>query len=507
MRISSLDIQDFRSFRELKNPLEFGSINVLVGANNSGKSSILKAIHLIQDGAELSPLDVRIGAIGSKITIGLTDVLGISMWGGLGSSGDLSMDIQLTGSADRRSIGVVRTLRHDRNGSSTVGGLQPVEPEHFVIPYFSKRKTVSFSEDVRNDYALTVAPNLMYLSAKLSRISNPAFPGHEVYRDTCKEILGFMVTAIPSQNGQRPGVYLANREALPIDQMGEGVPNIVGLLADLALSENKLFLIGEPENDLHPAALKALLGLIIESSNRNQFVISTHSNIVVSYLCAAAGSTLYNIQAPRGVLPTEAEAIKVPNNAESRLSVLRDLGYSFSDFELWDGWLILEEASAERIIRDYLIPWFVPKLARVRTLSTNGVDQIASTFEDFNRLVRFTHLERAYAGAAWVRVDGDAAGKSIVDQLQGRYKSWAKDHFACFEQSQFESYYPEHFSDRVSQTLSITDQKKKREAKRILLEDVRVWLDEDTSRAKAALRLSAKEIVDDLEGIAASLRS
>ena len=41
--------------------------------------------------------------------------------------------------------------------------------------------------------------------------------------------------------------------------MGEGVANIVGLLVDLCLAENKLFLIEEPENDIHPKALKGLL--------------------------------------------------------------------------------------------------------------------------------------------------------------------------------------------------------------------------------------------------------
>jgi len=63
--------------------------------------------------------------------------------------------------------------------------------------------------------------------------------------------------------------------------MGEGLANIVALLSELAVNSGKLFLIEMPENDLHPQALKALLDLILESSKRNQFIISTHSNIVV----------------------------------------------------------------------------------------------------------------------------------------------------------------------------------------------------------------------------------
>jgi predicted ATPase len=44
--------------------------------------------------------------------------------------------------------------------------------------------------------------------------------------------------------------------------------------------------IEEPETDLHPRALHGLLDLIVQSAaeHNNQFVISTHSNIVVRHL-------------------------------------------------------------------------------------------------------------------------------------------------------------------------------------------------------------------------------
>jgi len=505
MQITAIDIKNFRSFKNMDQSLEFGPITVLIGANNAGKSSILKAIHAMQEGVEISPLDVRIGTTKGSISIGLTEIRGVARWGTYANAESARLDIQLTGSQDRRSIGIALQLSSPGRGVEQVRPLLAHEPEHFVIPYLSKRKTANYSEDVRQDHALAISSSLMYLAAKLSRISNPSFPGHVQYRDTCTEILGFMVTAIPSQNGQRPGAYLTSTATLPIDQMGEGVPNIVGLLADLALSEGKLFLIEEPENDLHPAALKALLALVLESSSKNQFVISTHSNIVVSYLCSTDGSRLYSVNSTRGKLPLESTVVSIDPTPEARLSVLRDLGYSFSDFELWDGWLVLEESSAERLIRDYLIPWFVPKLARVRTLSTNGVNQIQATFEDFNRLVRFTHLEDAYKGAAWVRTDGDESGQVIVAELRRRYSTWEPSHFSCFSQPQFEHYYPNQFRDRVAETLAIPDKKQKREAKRLLLDDVRVWLDQDAERAKAALLASAKEVIDDLASIAQSL--
>ena len=287
--------------------------------------------------------------------------------------------------------------------------------------------------------------------------------------------------------------------------MGEGVPNIVALLADLALSEGKLILIEEPENDLHPQALKALLDLIVESSKSNQFVVSTHSNIVVRHLAAAVNSRLYNITSVFGKLPPIATIRAVEPTVDARLEVLRELGYSFSDFDLWDGWLILEESSAERIIRDYLIPWFAPKLARVRTLAVGGVSQVGPTFDDFHRLVLFTHLEEAYRDAAWVRVDGDSAGSEIITRLQGRYPSWKSDRFGCFSKAQFEQYYPAEFAEQTKEVFVHADKQARRKAKQQLLDNVRAWLDADEQRGRKALEQSAAEVISDLRLIESQL--
>jgi hypothetical protein len=499
MRIKNLTLQQFRSFSDMQT-IELDAITVLIGANNAGKSSILQALYSIQEQSLAGYADVRVGSTMAQIWIAMEDV-SLPSWGQLGA-GVVNITFN---SSDRKSGSKNITFTPPNGGAHGLGPIQAREPNHFVVPYLSKRKTATYHEDVRNEYAMQIIPSMQFLAAKLSRISNPSFPGYQMYSETCKAILGFVVTSVPSDGGQRPGVYLDNRETIPIDQMGEGVPNIVALLADLALSRDKLFIIEEPENDLHPIALKALLDLIVESSKLNQFVISTHSNIVLRHLGSTALSRVYEVTAIPEKLPIEAKIRLVEPTPEARIEVLRDLGYSFSDFDLWDGWLFLEEASAERIVRDYLIPWFAPRLARIRTLSTAGVNNVEPTFEDFHRLVRFTHLEKAYKNAAWVRIDGDEIGRKIIAKLQERYADWEPDRFACFVHKQFESYYPAYFQDRVIETLSIANNQERRESKRMLLEEVRTWLDADTARGKAALGESACEIIEDLRKIESKL--
>ena len=267
--------------------------------------------------------------------------------------GLLGIVVQETLHSITRSNATPQTLFHDVVGTGYgIGALPASSPNHYVVPYLSKRKTVTYNEDVRQQFTVAIDSDFRNLAAKLSLLSNPAYPNHAQYYKTCEEVLGFVVTAVPSRNGQRPGVFVGQDDSIPIEQMGEGVPNIVGLLAELATSSGKLFLMEEPENDLHPQALKALLELMIEASTSNQFVVSTHSNIVLRHLGAAGDSRVYDVDAARGPMPPAAEVRAVAPDPTSRLEVLRELGYSFSDFELWDGWLILEEASAERIIRD-----------------------------------------------------------------------------------------------------------------------------------------------------------
>ena len=100
----------------------------------------------------------------------------------------------------------------------------------------------------------------------------------------CQDILGYQITADLGERGPQPGLTVSADRAIAIDAMGEGVPNIVGIIADLCLSSDRVFLIEEPENDLHPRALRGILQLISESAANNQFIISTHSHVVLAVL-------------------------------------------------------------------------------------------------------------------------------------------------------------------------------------------------------------------------------
>jgi AAA domain, putative AbiEii toxin, Type IV TA system len=500
MKVKSIRLQNFRSFVD-SGEIALEQINVLIGENNSGKSSVLRGLHLLQQGIGDSFSDVRVGSENAQIEMQLVEASTCVPWCIAPGTGKVLCHFNIS-SSDRRNGKFEMEITPEGSVQRTGDfRLQNIEPHHFIVPFLSKRKTGGYGEDIREQNVISIFSEMTNLAAKLSRIANPHFPAYREYSEACEALLGFIVTAIPSINGQRPGVYLPDQSIVPIDQMGEGVPNIVALLCSLAVSRGKLFLVEEPENDLHPLALKALLDLIQKSSEYNQFVISTHSNIVVSHLCSNSNSQLLQVSSQKGVLPTLAKIVSVPPTPAGRIQVLHELGYSFSDFDLWDGWLMLEESSAERIVRDYLIPWFAPKLKRIKTIAAGGVTNVEPVFADFHRLMLFTHLQPAYSGRTWVRVDGDPAGRQVTAKLREKFPTIPKEAFACWESPQFEQYFPSNFAQATSTALAIQDKQGKRAAKRELLLQVVDWIEEDTERARESFQTSAQHVIEDLQSI------
>jgi predicted ATP-dependent endonuclease of OLD family len=307
----------------------------------------------------------------------------------------------------------------------------------------------------------------------------------------------------PSKKGKKAAYTVKNIDSIPLDAMGEGVANLLGFIVDLCIAEDKLFLVEEPENDIHPKALKGLLKLIAEKAGNNQFVITTHSNIVTKYLGAETGSKVFSVQTQfvERIPTSEVEEV---DTFESRREVMEALGYELSDFGLWDSWLLLEEASAERIIKEYLIPEHVPSLqGKLRTFSARTISEVKTKFDDFNRLFVFLHLQPTYKDRAWVIVDAGHDGDEVIQKLKQTYvtSGWDESHFQQFAQPDFEKYYPASFQERADTILALTDRKVKREGKQALLDEVLAWIEESRQEAKVEFGTSASEVIEKLRAI------
>ena len=378
VKISSVHITNFKSLANT-GELRLGQVNVLVGRNNHGKSAFIRALLYMQQKACQASIPVTFVSANNKplLICRLQPMTLRSLRKYFPAEiGNPSLKLKML-LGPQVSSGVA--IQNADSPNQGFGRLQPQEPNNFIYTYLSKRKVFGFDREVNLVRTLAVQTDLRNLVAKVSRLANSDYERAEEYAELCKAVLGFRISVHAAADGvgQQAGIPVGRYGYIPIDSMGEGVSSQLGLITDLCMADGNLFLIEEPENDIHPESLKTLLNVIVEKSATNQFIVTTHSNIVTRYLGAAPDSRIFEFESNyvSNTVPTSTIR-EVEPAAEARIAVLRRLGYELSDFDLWEGWLILEESSAEVIIR-YLAPWFVPGLARVRTVAAGGTSRLS----------------------------------------------------------------------------------------------------------------------------------
>jgi len=522
--VSSLKIQNLKAFKDSGEFALDRRMNIITGHNNTGKSIILKALYTMQY-LGVDPSDFRIDSRFADIYITLDDVDEAALLRHFSidyliptledDKHSLIIKIQHTKSYQGNNIvgtGTNYNMLGIQGGASVIPpnkGLQNIPretPNNFIYPYFSKRKATSFNKSIDRRIATTVTESLNDLVNKVDFLTLGNLPIQQEFRKLCSQILGFPLDVFPVEGGKSIGLSIDLYRNIPIEAMGDGVPHIVGLIANLCMAQNQLFLIEEIENDIHPEALKNLLNLIIEKSETNQFVVTTHSDIVMRYLGAIPGSKIYQIS----LLPLDEENIPtarwelIGGSVKERRILLDHLGYDLSDAWQWAGWLFLEESTAEMFINHLLIPYFIPNLKyKLRTISADGNSQVEVKFNDFYRLFLFVHLSSIYESKAWVYLDNDDEGKKIAEALREKFKTWNPDHFSTFSKKSFEEYYPEYFHEGVERVLALPHGQNKQKEKGKLVENVLKWARENEGAAKEAIAKSAAEIIDILKRIEA----
>src|SRR5258708_10036675 len=288
MWVSELEINNIRSFAASGAIKLSKNINILLGANNAGKSTIIRTLYLLQHSRLFELEDIRIGESVSSGYIKLEEVNNPYFHQFLQKGASLLLHL----SAHRMSNNFPYLKIDDQSGFNPVAGMQPI---NFIYPYLSKRKVQGYTQEVNLHREREVGDNLISLVAKVDALANGEHPNHEEYEQACIDTFGFPITAFSSPGGKQAGIIVDRDNRIPLESMGEGVPNLLGLIVNLCLAEKKLFLIEEIENDVHPRALKKLLQLVTNKSENNQFVISTHSNIVTRYLGIVPESKIHEI--------------------------------------------------------------------------------------------------------------------------------------------------------------------------------------------------------------------
>lgn len=322
MRLTELEVKGFRGFTDETLKLD-SRLTVLVGANGSGKSSLLDALSMLltqysariigarSSAGRLKETDIRIGCDEARIRLRLTDErVGEVRWTLL-KQGSRQRVLKPLGSDLTGLNGYVRAVAERTEGETWLQG--EVLPIYYdqsrVVLKIPKRHRAS-----KSDYS---AVSAFRDSIGFWGINFPALTSWFQDRETDElrrqrsdrryidrdldAVRRAMTTATglsnPYFNVDRPrGLTFEKRKtALHVSQLSTGEQVYLALAGDLArrlaavapkgtdpLQGRAVVLIDELELHLHPKWQRAIAPWLLKTFPQCQFIVSTHSPQVLS---------------------------------------------------------------------------------------------------------------------------------------------------------------------------------------------------------------------------------
>lgn len=291
--LTSIKIERFKNIDEIEVPLE--GINLLIGSNNAGKSSIQQAIQfsvsIAQSTAQQNARwnnDRCPTSLSSESLIysPLRDIEALAPLGHLQTR--LEQAIKVTFNDDSSSVITIRKGKN-RNIATALEGrelgerLQDIEnPYSIIVPGLAG---IPSAEEYRPPSVVrkaaakgdsnSVFRNILLLLKKDQASWNSfrskfqaVFPDYEIE-----------VKFDPNVDEHIEAKVTSNEVSLPIDSCGTGILQAIQILSYYYLYKPQLLILDEPDSHLHPNNQRVLAKLLKQLHDETgcQLIISTHS--------------------------------------------------------------------------------------------------------------------------------------------------------------------------------------------------------------------------------------
>jgi hypothetical protein len=192
MRFEEVQVINWRSFED-SGPIALSRLNVFVGRNNEGKSTLLRAISAVQQGIPLSSADIRVDASRATTRIVPSNKAG-SAWGDTPPNlTDVWLELYLNSDSPTPEL---RTVWHSDSGlgGRPISTISNQAPNNLLYVHLSLRRMAQYhSSQVTYQQATWVGPDVSNLVPKVVTVSSPVHPKYEQYVQACKDLLGFVV--------------------------------------------------------------------------------------------------------------------------------------------------------------------------------------------------------------------------------------------------------------------------------------------------------------------------
>ncbi|MCI0558737.1 MAG: AAA family ATPase [Nitrososphaera sp.] len=300
MKLTKLKVDDFKRVKSVE--LDIADLNILVGGNGSGKSSIIQAIHL----ACCVMRQVERVEKGKTSTVGIDELdylpsnnyklLGHkTVWGNM--AGTPSSDVALTFQREQAHFTASCELRSARNAGISITGSVPNEltetlrkKRRFFSAYIPGISGIPNKEEKRSKKvvlkACSYGDSNIILRNALLLLKQQDLQNITRIETWISQIAEPMKIAVTHEDDKDLSIscdVTVGSESRPIELIGTGYLQLIQIFSYILLFEPGILLIDEPDIHLHPTVQEKLVKALATVARERdlRILLTTHSPFVV----------------------------------------------------------------------------------------------------------------------------------------------------------------------------------------------------------------------------------
>ncbi|MFE6074841.1 AAA family ATPase [Paenibacillus sp. NPDC057886] len=327
--IKNIAVERFKHLDSIN--IELGRMNVFVGSNNAGKSSILQAVQFAISAAQTTTLEPNTRWIGESLNTSvapnqlvytpLRDVHALAPGGILREPRGEGISVTFVENVSEAETRILVGKGRNKNLTVRISGqslgerLQNInEPYSMFVPGLAgipaveeyKTPGIVRKAAARGD-ANIVFRNILWLLKqndesweKFTADLKSVFPNLELN-----------VTFVPDRDEHINATAKFNYYELPIDSAGTGVLQAIQILSYVNLYKPKMLILDEPDSHLHPNNQRKLATVLRQLTEERelQILLSTHSRHLIDELMES--SKMHWIQNGKVIIENDYDIVRV----------------------------------------------------------------------------------------------------------------------------------------------------------------------------------------------------
>lgn len=382
---SSISFSGYKCFKEESSIHWFAPFNVIIGRNNSGKSSFIDIIHALCD-SEFRADNAKNLEVSMKYKIDNHEYFDFSdlirIYGykdyALQHFGNHFRDKEFTVHVNLITDNMGRIFRNsyaiDKDTLSDGQYLLNVKRDVVLDPFInSVFRCIASERDITPEplfsqvNSIDIYPNgigaTQYVCSVLNNRNRKDSIIQEDILVALNEILAsdghYRNIKVKQDNGDNWEIYLEddNRNQYPLSKLGSGLKTILLVLLNLIAipndyeGKNMVYAFEELENNLHPSLEKRLYSYIYKYAQKNNFTVflTTHSPIAIDLFSREKDIHLYKTEQ----VSNETHIYPIENFDDS-IEVIDELGIKASDLLQSNGIIWVEGPSDRIYIKNWL---------------------------------------------------------------------------------------------------------------------------------------------------------